>query len=75
MEVFEVFWVRANKHVTHEKSMVGTSADDADLDTVFLVPSRKTVDNVNAISGVEVVNGTFTVDSPNLSSGILVNSN
>jgi len=67
VEVLEVFRVRADQHVAHKESMVGTSANDSDLDAVFLVPSCETVDHVNTISGVEVVDGTFAVDSPDLS--------
>ena len=66
VEVLKIFSFRADKHVAHEKSVVGTSADDSDPDPVFLVPSCKTVDNVNSVSCVEVINSTFTVDSPNL---------
>ncbi len=64
--MLEIFGIRANEHVTHEESMVSASAYDSDLDAVFLVPSCKTVDDVNTISCVEVVDGSFTIDSPNL---------
>jgi hypothetical protein len=66
VEVLKIFPFRADKHVAHEKSVVGTSADNSDLDPVFLVPSCKTVDDVNSVSCVEIINSTFTVDSPNL---------
>lgn len=46
--------------------MVGTRADDAHLDTVALIPAGKTIDDVDAVAGVEIVNGTFSVDAPNL---------
>jgi len=67
VEVFEIFGIGADKHVAHEESMVSAGADNADLDAVFLIPSCETVDDINAISSVEVVNGTFAVDSPYLS--------
>lgn len=70
MEVVEIFPIRPDEHVAHEESMVGTSADNADLDTVLLIPSCKAVDNIDAIPGVEVVNCTFAIDSPNLSEQI-----
>lgn len=44
--------------------MVGTGADDSDVDPVSLVPSCISVDNVNSVSGVEVVDGSFSVDLP-----------
>lgn len=46
--------------------MVGTSADDTDADSVAGVPSCVTIDNVDTVPGVEVVDGTFTVDTPDL---------
>jgi hypothetical protein len=51
--------------------MIGTSANDSDLDAVLLVPSCKPVDNVDTISGVEVIDSTFTIDSPDLSCELL----
>lgn len=66
MEVFELFSRRSDKHVAHEKSMVGTSTDNTDADSVALVPSSVTIDNIDAVSCVEVVNGTFAVDFPDL---------
>jgi len=46
--------------------MVGAGADNADLDLVTLVPSCESVDNVDAVAGVEVVDGTLAVDLPDL---------
>ena len=46
--------------------MVGTSADDAHADPVALVPSCEAIDDVDAVPGVEVINGTFAVDAPDL---------
>jgi hypothetical protein len=47
--------------------VVGTSADHTDIDAVALVPAGVAIDNVNAVAGVQVVDGTFTVDTPDLS--------
>ena len=66
MEVFEIFAFGSDEHVSHDESMVGTSTHDSDLDSVLLIPSCKAVDNVDAVSCVQVINGTFTVDSPDL---------
>lgn len=66
VEVLEVLGGRADQHVTHEQGMVGTGTDDTDIDTVALVPAGKTVNDVDAIPGVEVVDSTLTVDSPDL---------
>jgi hypothetical protein len=46
--------------------MIGTSTDNPDLDSVLLIPSCEAVYNVDTISSVEIVDGTFTVDSPDL---------
>ena len=73
MEVLEIFTIRSDKHVTHEESMIGTGADDPDLDPVLLIPSCEAVYNVDTISSVEIVDGTFTVDSPDLMAKLLAN--
>ena len=52
VEMLKFFWIGSDKHVAHEKSVVGTSADDSDLDLVLLVPSCITIDNVNSISRI-----------------------
>jgi len=46
--------------------VVGTGANNPDLDTVALIPAGVTINNVNAVTGVEVVDSTFTVDPPDL---------
>jgi len=66
VEVLELFSCGSDKHVAHEKSMVGTSTDNTDADSVALVPSGVTIDNVDAVSRVKVVDGTFAVDFPHL---------
>jgi hypothetical protein len=66
VEVLELSGRGTDKHVAHEESMVGTRADDADLDAVTLIPAGVTVNDVDAVTGVQVVDGTFTVDEPDL---------
>jgi hypothetical protein len=66
VEVLQLSSGRADKHVAHEESVVGTRADNADLDPVALIPAGETIDDVDAVTGVEVVNGTLTVDEPDL---------
>ena len=66
MEALELLAGRADQHVAHEESMVGTGADDADLDAVLLVPAGIAIDNVDAVAGVEVVDGTLAVNLPDL---------
>jgi hypothetical protein len=46
--------------------MVGACADDTDADAVSLIPAGIAIDNIDAVTSVEVVNSTFTVDTPDL---------
>lgn len=46
--------------------MVRAGAHYTDADPVALVPSCEAVDDVDALAGVEVVNGTLAVDAPYL---------
>lgn len=66
MEVLQLLAIGSDEHIAHEESMVGTSADDSDLDLVFFVPSRITINNVNTISRIQVIDGTLAVDTPDL---------
>jgi len=66
VEVLQLLTGRADKHVAHEESMVGAGADNADLDAVTLIPAGITVNDVDAIPGVEVIDSTLTVDLPDL---------
>lgn len=46
--------------------MVGARADNADANAVAFIPAGEAIDDVDAFPGVEVVNGTLTVDTPDL---------
>jgi hypothetical protein len=50
----------------HEERVVGTRADDADLDAVFRVPAREAVEAVEPIARVEVVDRALAVDGERL---------
>lgn len=64
--MLELFPRRSDEHVAHEQSVIGARADDSDIDPVALVPSRVAVDDIDAVSGVQIVDSTFTVDLPDL---------
>lgn len=66
VEVLELLLGRTDEHVAHEQGMVGTGADNADVDTVSLIPASKAVNNVDTVPGVEVVDCTLAVDAPDL---------
>lgn len=48
----ELLTVRADQHVAHEEGVVGTSADNANADTVALVPASVTVNDIDAVTSV-----------------------
>ena len=66
VEVLELFSRWSDKHIVHEEGMVGTGADNSDVDAVTLVPAGEAIDNVDSVTSVEVVDGTLAVDTPHL---------
>jgi hypothetical protein len=46
--------------------MIGTSADNPDANPIALIPASEAIDDVDAVAGIQVVNSTFSVDSPDL---------
>jgi hypothetical protein len=46
--------------------MVGTGADNSDTDAVPLVPASIAIDDIDSVPSVEVVDGTFSIDLPDL---------
>lgn len=66
VKVLKILAIRSDEHVAHEKSVVGTSTDNSNLDLVLLVPSCESVDDVDTVSCVQIIDGTFSVDSPDL---------
>jgi hypothetical protein len=46
--------------------MVGSSAYNADVKAIAFVPAGETVDDVDSTTGIEVVDGPFSVDEPDL---------
>jgi hypothetical protein len=66
VEVLELLPGRADEHVAHEEGVVGARTDNAHSQPVLLIPAGVSVDDVNAVSGVEVVNRALSVDFPDL---------
>ena len=62
----KLFPFRANEHIPHEKGMVSAGADDSNIDSISLIPAGKTIDDIDAISRIQIVNSPFAVDSPDL---------
>jgi len=46
--------------------MVGSSTDDSDVDSVSLVPSCVSIDDIDSVASVQVVDSSFSVDLPDL---------
>ena len=67
MEVLELFSGGPNEHVAHEQCMVGAGADNANVDSVPLIPARVPIDDIYAISCVQIVDSALAIDSPDLS--------
>ena len=57
----------ADEHVSHEQRMIGSGADDAHVDPITFIPTCKAIDDVDPISGVEIIDCTLSVDAPDLS--------
>jgi hypothetical protein len=70
VEVLKLLTSRADQHVAHEQGVVGASADNANANTVALIPASITIDDIDAVTGVEVVDSTLTVDTPDLENGL-----
>ena len=66
METFEFLRRWSDKHVTHEESVVGTGTNDPNPDAETFVPSCEAIHHVDAISRVQIIDGTLAVDSPYL---------
>ena len=50
-----------NEHVVHEKGMISASANHANLDAIFRIPTSKSVDDVEVIASVQIIDSTRTV--------------
>ena len=46
--------------------MVCSGADDSNIDAISLIPSSKAIDNIDSVSGVQIVDSAFPVDLPDL---------
>ena len=46
--------------------MIGPGAEETDAESVSLIPAGESIDNVEASPGVEIVNGEFSINTPDL---------
>ena len=68
-KVSELLGRGSDQHVVHEQGVVGSGSDDSDLDSVFWVPTREAVEDVDVFPRVQVVDGTFSVDLESVLAG------
>lgn len=66
VEGLELLAGRADQHVAHEQRMVGPGAHHPHADSVPLIPARISINHVDSVSCVEIVDGAFSVDAPDL---------
>lgn len=64
--MLELLTRRADEHIPHEKGMIGTGANDTNANTILLIPASIAVHDVDAISGVEIIDSSLSVDFPDL---------
>jgi hypothetical protein len=46
--------------------MIGTGTNDSDIDSIFLVPTCVSIDDIDSVPCVQIINGSFTIDFPYL---------
>ena len=61
-EVFQLMLRRPDEHGMHEERVIWPRANDANLDAIFWVPPRETVEAVKEVAGVEVIAGALAND-------------
>ena len=64
--MLQLFFRGSNEHIAHEQGVICTSTDDSDIDSIPFVPSGKAIDDIYSISGIQIINSTFSVDFPHL---------
>jgi hypothetical protein len=64
--VFQLFPRGPDQHVAHEEGVVRAGANHSYADPVALIPAGEAIDDVDAVPSVEIVDGTLTVDAPDL---------
>ena len=65
-EMLQLLSRRTNKHIPHEQGMVSSGADDSNIDPVSFIPACESIDDIDAIASIQVVDSSFPVDLPDL---------
>ena len=61
VKLSKLFFCRYDKHITHKKRMVCPRTDNTNLNTIFFIPAGKTINNIQTVTGIEIINRTLTV--------------
>jgi len=57
---------RADEHRVHEEGVIRQRADDADLHAILRIPSGETIDAIEPLARVEVIDSALAVDFENV---------
>ncbi len=55
-----------DEHVAHEERMIGSSTDNSHTDPVSLIPTGISVNDIDSVAGIQIVDRAFSVDPPDL---------
>ena len=66
VEVLKLRTLWADQHIAHEQGVVGAGADHPNVDPVSLVPSCISINDVDSVTSVQVIDGSLSVDFPYL---------
>lgn len=68
MEMLELFPRWSDEHVSHEQSMIGSRANNSNIDPITFIPAGKAINHINSVPSVQIVDCAFPVDLPHLGS-------
>ena len=54
------------KHVVHEQRVIGASTDDTNLQAVLRIPTSETIEDINSLARVEVIDRALAVDEKDM---------
>lgn len=66
VKMLQLLRSRADEHVSHKQGMIRPGAYDSNIDSIMLIPSGISIHDVDAVPGVQVINSSLSIDSPDL---------
>ena len=61
-KIFELCARGAHKHIVHKQSMVSPGANNAHLNAIFGIPTRITVNHIDAVANIEIIDSPLSID-------------